>query len=166
MIISLSELINMEKTTLPLKFDISKEEMGKLDDWSFKEAAHLDATIKNVHGALVLKGSISALLQGKCSRCLKDVEISIEVDLDCTLVNGLDESQEEDVYIYEDDTLNIQEFIKAYVALELPLQLLCKDDCEGLCHDCGKDLNLGECTCDEDTKPIDPRMEALKKLLK
>ena len=38
---------------------------------------------------------------------------------------------------------------------------LCKDDCEGLCAKCGKNLNEGECSCD--TRETDPRFDVLDK---
>ena len=48
--------------------------------------------------------------------------------------------------------------------MELPISFICKDDCEGLCHKCGKNLNEGTCDCEDDD--IDPRMAVLKNFLK
>ena len=50
------------------------------------------------------------------------------------------------------------------IVMGLPTKVLCKDDCRGLCPDCGKDLNLGDCGCQK--KEVDPRLAALADLLK
>ncbi|MBQ3561654.1 MAG: DUF177 domain-containing protein, partial [Oscillospiraceae bacterium] len=47
--------------------------------------------------------------------------------------------------------------------LEVPFQLLCREDCKGLCPVCGSDLNEKTCNCNQ--KQIDPRLEKLKMLL-
>ena len=45
----------------------------------------------------------------------------------------------------------------------MEMAVLCREDCKGLCPHCGKDLNEGPCGCEP--RQIDPRLEALKKLL-
>ena len=59
--------------------------------------------------------------------------------------------------------IDMDELVMTDVTLELPFQLLCREDCKGLCPVCGADLN--ETTCNCNTKQIDPRLEKLKMLL-
>ena len=48
------------------------------------------------------------------------------------------------------------------ILLTLPIKRLCKEDCKGLCQQCGNNLNLSTCQCDNDD--IDPRLAKLKDL--
>ena len=60
--------------------------------------------------------------------------------------------------------LDVDGLIYSEVVVNLPMKHLCKDDCEGICPKCGKDLNEGDCGCP--AKEIDPRLQALADLLK
>ena len=62
-----------------------------------------------------------------------------------------------------EEKLDLQELVLEDLLLDMPGQLLCKEDCKGLCHLCGKDLNEGPCTCGEPA--TDPRLEVLRQLL-
>ena len=58
--------------------------------------------------------------------------------------------------------LDLTEAVRQRVLLDLPMATLCKEDCAGLCAQCGHDLNLGPCEC----KPeVDARLSILKTLL-
>ena len=53
----------------------------------------------------------------------------------------------------DDHVIDILPLIKAALIVDAPDQPLCKDDCAGLCPQCGANLNEGDCGCDD---PIDP----------
>jgi uncharacterized protein len=59
-------------------------------------------------------------------------------------------------------SIDLSEVIREQMILAIPEVVLCKEDCEGLCDKCGKNLNLLNCKCKEDE--IDPRWAALKNL--
>ena len=73
-----------------------------------------------------------------------------------------DEDELEDVILYENDELNLEEYIWSQVVSSLPMKTLCSNDCKGLCPTCGVDLNTQSCDCMGNT--IDPRLEKLKEL--
>jgi len=56
--------------------------------------------------------------------------------------------------------LDLKDRIRDAVILELPVRIYCSADCNGLCPQCGNDLNQSACSCAE--KEIDPRWEGLK----
>ena len=62
-----------------------------------------------------------------------------------------------------DLTLELDEIAISDDLLSLPQKNLCKDDCKGLCHMVGKNLNEGDCSCDK--REIDPRLEMLKQFM-
>ena len=73
------------------------------------------------------------------------------------------ESGENDAFLEVPNMrLNLDELVEEDVNLALPTKYLCNDECKGLCPMCGRNLNEGQCDC---KAPVDPRMEALLKLL-
>jgi uncharacterized protein len=65
--------------------------------------------------------------------------------------------------IDEHHILDLSEVIRQGLWLAIPMEILCRPDCAGLCPRCGGNRNLGECNCDQ--AAIDPRWGALQALL-
>ncbi len=66
-------------------------------------------------------------------------------------------------YSPEMDILDLTKDVRDTLLLAVPMKLLCKEDCKGLCPVCGANLNHETCSCKVET--VDPRWEGLKKLL-
>lgn len=60
--------------------------------------------------------------------------------------------------------IDLNPLMKEMVILNHPIKMLCKEDCKGICPNCGADLNHEACRCGEEV--IDPRWEQLRKLIK
>lgn len=90
-------------------------------------------------------------LPTQCDRCLKDFHYR-------HIFYYEDLVEEEDIDTFDLDDLVRQEYI-----LSRPMQLICEENCQGLCPTCGENLNEGQCHCDEET--MDARFSVLKKLL-
>jgi uncharacterized protein len=71
--------------------------------------------------------------------------------------------EEDPFYITENHLVDLGEAIREYTLLELPMQPLCKLDCQGICPSCGADRNTEECRCENEES--DDRFAALKALL-
>jgi DUF177 domain-containing protein len=65
-----------------------------------------------------------------------------------------------DVFFYDEPVLPFAEIAREQAIISLPMKPLCREECLGLCPECGKDLNAGDCACDK--KRGDPRLEILK----
>ncbi len=94
-----------------------------------------------------IKGTISTLLNCNCARCLKNVEHSVDYSFK-ELFLELNKDNAEEGYTYEKNNLSLDKLLYDAVLLDLPQQILCSDDCKGLCSICGKDLNIESCSCD------------------
>ena len=68
--------------------------------------------------------------------------------------------EELDVVLFDEPVLPLEEIAREQVLIGLPMKPLCREDCRGLCPNCGTDWNVASCACDE--KTVDPRLEALK----
>ncbi|MDE5700560.1 MAG: DUF177 domain-containing protein [Lachnospiraceae bacterium] len=119
-------------------------------------------------------GQSKALVQGNakftfalaCDRCLRDVDYTFDLSFDSVVVSpdytGGTMEDEDSIALMEGYHLNVDELINDELLLNWPMKILCREDCKGICKVCGRNLNDGDCGCD-DFVP-DPRMAAIKDL--
>ena len=116
-------------------------------------------------------GKLSTKLEIPCARCLEavpyDVNRPFELLYRPQSVNiGPEEREMQDkdaeVAFYEGDGVELADLTREQVLLALPIKTVCREACKGLCPQCGKNFNYGECHCE----PVagDPRWDALKDL--
>lgn len=118
----------------------------------------VDVLLEPVGPAVEAVGTVAAPWRGQCRRCLKPVGGMVEVE-----VRELFEPDpiEDETYPLKHDQIDLEPLAREAVVLELPPAPLCKEDCRGLCAQCGADLNEAACTCEA---PVDPRWAALEQL--
>ena len=118
---------------------------------------------------LWFNGTIAGALMGQCSRCLAEYTIplartfSVALSPQRTLDRELELSSDElSAGFYSEEKIDVSAIVQEEVILALPSQPLCKEDCCGLCAQCGTNLNIDSCTC----RPAwqDPRLAALATL--
>ena len=126
----------------------------------------LDLRLEAVMEGVLVSGTASADLEGQCSRCLEPIEDSITVDLQELFVydddhHGRPDGDDEDdgVSRLEGDLVDLEPLLRDAVVLALPFQPLCRDDCPGLCVECG--ARLADDPDHRHDDPIDPRWAAL-----
>ena len=85
------------------------------------------------------------------------------VPVEHVLVTSLNREDNDELILVESQEIDLDELVMSDLLLTLPMKHLCREDCKGLCAQCGKNLNEGDCGCKK--KPVDPRLEALRKLL-
>ena len=98
-----------------------------------------DLLVKKVSGGALLSGSCSVVVASECGRCLEPVEVEITAE-DIEMFFDLEQCGDE---------VDISEDIRSELLLELPMFVLCSDECAGLCPDCGCNLNKTDCRCHE-----------------
>ena len=84
------------------------------------------------------------------------------VPLQAVLTTEIQEEEDEWTFLLENDCADLDDIILTSFLFGLDMQLLCREDCAGLCPTCGKNLNDGPCGC---VKESDPRLAALAQLL-
>jgi len=141
-----------------ISFDfIMEKSLLHHDEYTFIQPVKVQGILTNTGNEVTLKGKIFTKIEGNCSRCLEPVVQDVTVEFDEAY--ELDELDEK-----EDTTLDIGQCAADFLTVSLPVKLLCSPDCPGLCPNCGKLLKEGACDCQQ--KEIDPRLAALKNLLK
>lgn len=96
-----------------------------------------------------------------CGRCLKDTPYVIEGDVKRSIVKDQIDGDDDIVFV-ESTVIDLYDVIYNDIVLNLPGQVLCDDECKGLCPDCGANLNDSSCTCADEK--VDPRLLKLKNL--
>ncbi len=132
---------------------------------SFKEPCQIHGSISNVGGDILrFEGTVNTLIGMHCARCNKPVDYPLHVDISQRFAkrNSEEELAEEEAEPIVNDRIDLEEVIFHEIHLSIPMKVLCREDCKGLCPKCGQDWNEGTCHCE--TKETDPRWDALKSL--
>lgn len=128
--------------------------------------------LRNTLGELRVRGRLSVAVESPCHRCLEDTRIDIAESFDLfyrpTPEAGTQhpevriEEGEEELAFYEGDGIRLEDVVREFVLLQVPMHVLCRTDCRGLCPVCGRNRNLESCECS--VPKTDDRWSALRKL--
>lgn len=112
---------------------------------------------------VTVKFDIAVTVERLCSRCLEKVVCEYDLHIERTINMAKREAYTEDALLeadeisyIEDCTLDVDMLVLDELYTKLPMNVLCKEDCKGICKVCGTNLNKSTCNCDR-TVP-DPRM--------
>ena len=123
-----------------------------------------DTQAPNVPSGLTANATSATQVNLTCVRCLEPFSHPLDFEIaERYLFSPRDVAEESDHLIAPDGTIDLTEPTRQQIWVSLPIQPLCRSDCQGLCAQCGVNLNFESCTCQEET--IDPRLAALKELL-
>ena len=156
---------NFEHRYAPDELDVSAHA------FTLSESAHISGRIKPSGKDFHVTGELKAAVAITCDRCLRDLFIPVHETFKLVYVPA-DEArsshgerevnaQELDFVYLEGDELDVDQLIRDQLELALPTRILCRDNCRGLCAQCGADLNDTTCQC---AAPVDPRWQALADL--
>ncbi len=166
--IDLSSFLDNADEVLYFDGEIKLEDLDlRNNSVTIVEPIKCEGEIYRLDGDKVVNIRISYKYNDICHRCLKATTNEVKTTLSGKLVEGKKEDDEDEGYdeviFYEDDLLQLKDYIIKQVILSLPMKTLCKEDCKGLCPKCGTDLNRSKCNCVHED--IDPRLEKLKEFL-
>jgi len=163
------DLNQFEQNRLPFEF----KTIPNLDEELFRicgEVAVQGVLIRNV-AQIEIEGNIKGEVETECFRCLSKVNLPIDLsfrDLFVSKEQFTNEQEKEvrgedlSLSVYEDQKIDISDIVREEILLNIATQILCREDCKGLCATCGANRNETMCNCFE--KEIDPRWAALKNL--
>ncbi|MCP2264326.1 uncharacterized protein APR03_001662 [Promicromonospora thailandica] len=131
----------------------------------------LDLRLEAVMEGVLVSGTVRGTVQGECSRCLDPISYETVVDVTelfaypdkaaASAEAGDDEVQDEES-VLEDDLADLEPPLRDSVVTALPFQPLCREDCPGLCSECGARL-ADDPGHHHDV--VDPRWSALQSML-
>ena len=164
MLLGLSKIIDCPGASVPFETSVDLSDLRYGTSYPVSEPVLATGTVRNTAGVLMMTGSITTCIHGICDRCASEFDREIDFPIDVVLVTELANEENEDEWVFplEGDSADLDDIVRTVFVLNLDSKLLCKEDCQGLCCRCGKNLNEGPCSCE---KEIDPRLAALKQLL-
>jgi uncharacterized protein len=142
-------------------------------DYKVLGDVHFDGTLRKDEPRFILSGRLQARLEMSCGRCLEPFTLPVDTQVDLTYVPHPEQAAEGEVELsqddlttafYRDQTLDLGDMVREQFYLALPMRPLCREECKGLCPQCGTNLNQGTCACD--VRWEDPRLAGLRTLLK
>ena len=124
----------------------------------FRQAAPLKVdAVAELRGAEIhIRGHLATNLEASCDRCLGPVAIPVEQDFDLfyrpisTIARAEEVELPQDeleVGFFSGDGIEFEDVVTEQVILSVPMKVVCKTDCRGLCPVCGSNLNVEKCGC-------------------
>ena len=164
MLLGLSKVIDCPGASVTFSTSVDLSDLCYGVSYPVSEPVMAEGTVRNTAGVLVMTGEISTCIHGICDRCANTFDRDVRIPIDVVLVTEMANEENEDEWVFplEGDSADLDDIVRTVFVLNLDSKLLCKEDCQGLCHRCGKNLNDGPCNCQ---KELDPRFAALKQLL-
>ncbi|MDP6735848.1 MAG: DUF177 domain-containing protein [Nitrospinaceae bacterium] len=159
---------------LDFKTRKSKEHFGIDQAGCFlNKDVEVSGVLTRLNEEVFLTGRVDTVLSLNCSRCLKQFSHPVQSKLKSHFVpldNKVTSAGEVELHaadidteFYENDRVDLTQSVRDGILLAVPVIFLCREDCNGLCSQCGVNLNQGSCGCAKEL-PIDPRLEILKTL--
>ena len=166
------DLLSVSDEPLPFNFKIAANQID-LDTEGVQIIGDIEVIgeLRKNAAKTDVRGSIKAPVEIECTRCLTPVKRELDIVFDVDFIDRELfpdskethlESSDLETDVIDGNELDLTQVAREQILLNLPEQVLCREDCKGICPTCGNDLNEGDCTCSDDN--IDPRWAALKDL--
>lgn len=163
-LVPVAKLLRDVPSSLHVRFEAPFDALGEFEPRAAVETdvpgdaiASVDVRLESFSGGLRVRGLVEAPWRGVCRRCSKDVDGRSRVRVNERFVDSRGPGDDE-TYLIEHDFADLAAMVHDAIFLDLPLAPLCREDCRGLCPQCGTDRNEAECDC---VAPIDPRWATL-----
>lgn len=168
--INLSELFTSEGKVKNYTLDMDMTQFQSSDGaYEIVEPKPVILKVTNVGDrTLVLEGEAEFSLLIPCGRCLDLVKTPFHFPIERTL--DMNQSEEERIEDLDEQpylkgyNLDIDLLVSGELILNLPMKVLCDEDCKGICNSCGANLNHDPCACDRN--PQDLRMSVIQDIFK
>jgi len=152
--ITLQELelhrVTLSKTYLPGALDYQGAKFRQAGPLTVNAEAELAGE------EIRVSGHISGILEAACDRCLELTRWPVEIDFDLPYRPIEEIAREEEVEIGHDESevgffsgegVNLADVVREQVLLSVPMKVVCRSECRGLCPACGVNRNIMQCGC-------------------
>ena len=162
--LDLKQAFQQEGYRLPVSGELDFSDLEFDNACPIPEPVSFSGTVENQNMVVMLRYHADFGYTRACDRCLDEATEMFELDFEHILAAEDSGDLSDELIVIPDFMLDFYELAREDILLELPTKFLCSDDCLGLCPKCGCNLNHGSCDCD--TSEPDPRLAALRELLK
>lgn len=165
MLMNLTDVFSLEGKDIEENFVLEADEVSYMGNtYPIEEKKPVCVKCSNIGtGKALVSGTVSMILRIPCDRCLEEVKVplSFEFTQETTSPEVTEQADEQEKQSFlQGYELDIEALVNSEILVNMPVKVLCKPDCKGICKQCGHNLNEGDCGCD--TFVPDPRMAAIK----
>lgn len=130
-----------------------------------------EVSLLRTQRGVLARGELHTELELTCSRCLSEFDYPLQINFEEEYIQTVDVSsglplsssdEPGSFAIDEHHVIDLNEAIRQYALLTVPMKPLCREDCAGLCQECGHNLNQGPCGCP--VRTVEPRWSKLMNL--
>lgn len=165
MLVNLSDILSQDGKEMQIQATLEMDRFHTFDgDYEFAEKQPVELHLTNQgKKQLLVEAKTDLSIWIPCARCLDPVKTSFHIR--CEYEIDMSQSEEDRIEnldennFIEENNLDVEQLIYNEILIRWPMRVLCKDDCQGICSHCGKNLNKGTCNCE--TRELDPRMAAI-----
>jgi uncharacterized protein len=137
---------------------LSVDEAVKFEDVDGSEneiACHADITVRRASEGIYIHAELKGVFDTPCHECLEPAKCLLEPSFDVVAKKipagsqgHAEETDDDFIYITaEDRDISLDRYVYEHLLASMPIRILCREDCKGLCPGCGANLNAGECRC-------------------
>lgn len=146
------------------------EELNPVDERvRVTQPAEVKGNVNQAGHEVFVSGHVETRAQLECDRCLQLVELPVSADFALEYITGSDyesssaaalSEEELAVSVFDGESIDVDEIVKEQILLAVPARTRCREECKGICPECGTDLNARQCNCADEE--VDPRWAALQ----
>ena len=162
MLLDVRSILHNPGKHVEFQFELDLTDVEFCGRYPVTEAVSVQGEVRNTAGILDLELVTFTVLDAVCDRCGKEFRQEKEIPYSCVLAEEIQNEDNDEIVLLEDGQVDVGDLARTAFILGMDTKTLCSEDCKGLCHRCGADLNLGPCSC---KKEADPRLAILAKLL-
>jgi len=126
----------------------------------------LDLRLESVSEGVLVSGTVTGPVRGECGRCLRPITDSLVVSIQELYAyehsTTVETTEEDEVGRMQGDLIDLEPVLRDAVVLALPTNPVCREDCPGLCPECG--VQWDELPAEHSHQQIDPRWAGLSQL--
>jgi len=162
MLLDVKPILHTPGKRLEFQFEMDLSDVEFSGRYPVSQIVTVEGEVRNTAGILDLNLTTQTMLDAMCDRCGKEFVQEKEIPYSCVLAEEVQNEDNDEIVVLEDGKVDVGDLARTAFILGMDTKTLCSEDCKGLCHRCGADLNLGPCSC---KKEVDPRLAVLAKLL-
>jgi uncharacterized protein len=141
--INVGFLINAPiSTSREISFDLPAISLGsELNLQKLNGTVELTRTPKGI----LIQAGFSTSIPAECVRCLDEFDLPLKTEFNELYAFHTNSVTESGLIVPEDANIDLQPLVREFLLIEVPIKMVCRPDCQGLCTVCGENLNHQLC---------------------
>jgi len=166
MLLNVKKILETPGESIPFACELDFTQLELFYEYPLQTPVFISGRVCNRAGMLELHCHVDYMLDTKCARCLKPLQVSRSADILRPMATHVENEEDDEILIIENDCVDLRAVVEETLIFDADLVHLCSEDCKGLCPVCGNDQNVSPCSCcvEADDGAANPFAEALRNI--